>query len=120
MMTGNALVCFSLLAMLQLAGRGVGILEQPAPPQQAEAGSIWKLPILQLILSFADFRLLHIAQGLWGAPTAKPTTLLLLNAEPEKNKELHRWRTAEIPPGRIHWKRPHRRRALGGRDFGCF
>ena len=51
------------------------------------------------ILSFEDFRLLHIAQGFWGAPTAKPTTLLLLNADTIITA-LHRWRvTTELPKG---------------------
>ena len=49
------------------------------------------------------------SQGLWSAPTAKPTTLLLLNAD-EVISALHRWRvTVEIPKGDLWARIPHRR-----------
>jgi hypothetical protein len=39
--------------------------------------SIWRLPILRLLLQFPG-RLVHLSQGLFGAPSPKPTTFLVL------------------------------------------
>ena len=41
--------------------------------------SIWRLPVVQLLLTiFPKMRLLTMAQGLLGAPSPKPTSLMVL------------------------------------------
>ena len=40
--------------------------------------SIWRLPIVQLLLLPPSMRLVTFAQGLLGAPSPKPTTMMVL------------------------------------------
>ena len=76
----NVLLGFALLMMIHISGhRGLGILEHPAEPSGAESASIWKLPLVQLMLLFPAFQRLRLLQGLFSAFSAKPTELLLLN-----------------------------------------
>ena len=77
---GNVLLGFALLMLIHLAGHGgLGFLEHPAEPPGADSASIWKLPIMQLLLLLPNFKRLRLLQGLFGAFSAKPTELLLLN-----------------------------------------
>ena len=105
---GNLLMGFQLVAMAALACTGgVAILEHPAEPPEVSAASIWRTPIMQLLLQLPEFFQLTIAQGLWGAQSAKPTTLAVLNA-PDLGKTLHQSRvTMDLP-----------RRTSIGRDEG--
>ena len=95
---GNLLMGFQLVAMAALACTGgVAILEHPAEPPEVAAASIWRTPIMQLLLQLPEFCQLSIAQGLWGAQSAKPTTLAVLNA-PNLGKILHQSRvTMDLP-----------------------
>ena len=79
--TGNLLLLFTveLLIMLAYAG-GIGCLEHPAPPEDPTKASIWRLPIIIYLMTWPEFAFLTLSQGLWGAPSMKPTGLLLLNA----------------------------------------
>eukprot|EP00435_Cladocopium_sp_Y103_P047506 s1525_g14.t1 len=97
---GNLLMCFILEALVQiLCTGGVGLLEHPAAPDDEEAATIWRTPIMRLLLSFPECQLLTLAQGLWGAPSPKPTSLLLINA-PEMTSSLRRWQvTPDLPKG---------------------
>ena len=52
------------------------ILEHPAEPEQSDAPSIWKLPIVQVLLGLPGMRRLSLSQGLLGADSRKPTELL--------------------------------------------
>lgn len=97
---GNLLMGFQLIAMAALScSGGVAILEHPAAPPEEDKASIWRTPIMQLLLKLPEFFQLTIAQGLWGAQSAKPTTLAVLNA-PNLCRVLHQGRvTTELPHG---------------------
>jgi len=78
---------------------GTGLVEHPKDPEKDEMVSIWRLPVLRAILQLPNVRLVHLAQGLFGAPSAKPTTLMVLGMS-TLEKFLHENRvTREIPNG---------------------
>ena len=90
---GNLLMGFQLIAMAALSCTGgIAVLEHPAEPPEEGTASIWRTPIMQPLLQLPEFSKLTISQGLWGAQSAKPTTLAILNA-PDLYKVLH--------PGRV-------------------
>ena len=77
---GHILLGFSLHAMMLLAmADGLGILEHPGEPADESAASIWRLPLVQLLLRLPGFALRECAQGLFGAVSTKRTGLLTLN-----------------------------------------
>ena len=77
---GHILLGFSLHAMMLLAmADGLGILEHPGEPAEESAASIWRLPLVQLLLRLPGFALRECAQGLFGAVSTKRTGLLTLN-----------------------------------------
>eukprot|EP00435_Cladocopium_sp_Y103_P073809 s386_g45.t1 len=76
---GTILLGFALECLLALAMHsGCGLVEHPRASDDDDAVSIWKLPVVHLIMQFKDVRLIHLAQGLFGAPSPKPTSLLTL------------------------------------------
>ena len=97
---GNLLMGFQLIAMAALSCTGgIAVLEHPAEPPEAGIASIWRTPIMQLLLRLPEFSQLTISQGLWGAQSAKPTTLAILNA-PNLYQVLHQGRvTMDLPKG---------------------
>ena len=103
LLLGFALVCISALAMRS----GTGLVEHPKDPERDEMVSIWRLPVLRAILQLPNVRLIHLAQGLFGAPSAKPTTLMVLGMS-QLEKFLHANRvTQEIPTGASVGKDQH-------------
>ena len=77
---GNDLLSFSLLCVLFLAqSDGLAVLEHPAEPSKEDAPSIWRLPVLRFLGSLPKIQMITLCQGMLGAPTPKPTTLLALN-----------------------------------------
>ena len=61
--------------------------------------SIWRLFIVRLLLLLPNVRLVHLSQGLYGAPSAKPTTLLVLGM-PNLEQTLNAHRVAaDLPVG---------------------
>jgi len=71
---GNLLMGFQLIAMAALScAGGVAVLEHPATPPEEEAASIWRTPIMQLLLQLPDFTQITLAQGLWGAHAIRKT-----------------------------------------------
>ena len=95
---GNSLMGFQLTAVTDLfCSGGVALTEHPAEPKNSQSVSIWTTPILALLRSLPGFELIHLAQGLWGAKSAKPTSLLLLNA-PGFQQDLLQWRIAKDVP----------------------
>eukprot|EP00435_Cladocopium_sp_Y103_P033620 s203_g8.t1 len=52
---------------------------------------------MQIILTLPGFELIQLAQGLWGAKSPKPTSLLMLNA-PGFKQELRQWQEAKELP----------------------
>ena len=97
---GTLLLGFAFECIVALAlHSGTGFVEHPKDPEQAHMVSIWKLPILRMILTLPNLRLVHLAQGLFGAPSAKPTTLLVLGM-PTLEQTLHAHiLTANLPSG---------------------
>eukprot|EP00435_Cladocopium_sp_Y103_P029303 s270_g7.t1 len=79
-MDGNFLLgfCIEALVLLYVVG-GAGVLEHPAEPDEEEAASIWRLPVLQFMSSLPGFQQFTLAQGLLGADSTKSTGLLTLN-----------------------------------------
>ena len=95
---GNELLIFALQAFIELLfSGGCGLLEHPAPPPKPTSPSIWKLPVIQALQNHPAVETCRFAQGLLGAPTPKPTQLLLLNL-PNMILVLHQWRVCvELP-----------------------
>ena len=69
---GNLLLGFALECMMLLAlCGGAGVLEHPKEPEPEHMVSSWRLLIVQLLLLLPH-------EGLLGAPSPKPTALLVL------------------------------------------
>ena len=86
---GTILLGFAFECMLAMAMySGSGLLEHPKDSEDESTVSIWRLPILRLLLQFPGMRLIHLSQGLFGAPSPKPTTLLVLRL-PTLERSLH-------------------------------
>lgn len=100
-MDGHRLLAFSIICMILLDEiDGTGVLEHPAEPSDPDGPSIWKLPIIELLLTLPGFEKVTFAQGLLGADSAKSTTLLTLNM-PELPLHLRAHAiSAELPKGR--------------------
>ena len=98
--TGNELLTFTLL----MAGKvictgGSGVVEHPAEPEEPQAASIWKLPAMLALLQAPGVQRHRLCQGLFGAPSAKPTELLTINL-PRLPLHLQAWMTrSENPRG---------------------
>ena len=95
---GNVLLGFCLLALGELALQArAGILEHPAEPDDESMPSIWKLPIVQVLLGLPGMQRLCLSQGLLGADSMKPTELLSLNL-PTLPAAITQWRvTPDVP-----------------------
>ena len=98
---GTVLLGFALEAVLALAlHEGSGILEHPRDSGDPEAVSIWRLPAIQMLLQLPEMRLIHLAQGLYGAPSPKPTTFLTLRL-PHLERCLHQGMLSKKLPAGI-------------------
>ena len=95
LLLGFALECMTLLAIYA----GMGVLEHPKDPEIDYMVSIWRLPIVQLILLLPNTRMITMAQGLLGAPSPKPTSLLVVGLSGlEDDLRGHRL-TPDLPQG---------------------
>ena len=84
--------------MLALAlHEGAGILEHPKDSEDPDAVSIWRLPVVQALLQIPGMRLVNLSQGLYGAPSPKPTTLLTLRM-PHLERCLHQGMLSKCLP----------------------
>lgn len=95
---GNALLTVSLLmacAMVKVGGHGV--LEHPAEPDAPELATIWRLPIVLALMQAPGVCRHRVAQGLYGAPSRKPTDLLVINM-PTLPMAFRDWRLRADPP----------------------
>lgn len=99
-MIGTLLLGFAFECLAALATQsGVGILEHPKDPERPDYVSIWRLAILRMLLTLPNMRLVSMSQGLYGAPSPKPTTFLVLGL-PTLEAELHRHMlTGQLPCG---------------------
>ena len=73
------------------------MLEHPAPPSNEASATIWRTPLVQLLLQLPGFDLIQLAQGLCGAESPKPTALLVPNA-PDMRPTLRQWRVSSDLP----------------------
>ena len=95
---GNELMGFMLESFAELSCTGgVAVLEHPAAPQATHSVSIWRTPIMQVFLQLPGCELIQLSQGLWGAKSPKPTSLLVLNA-PDMRSHLRKWQIAKDLP----------------------
>ena len=95
---GNVLLCFAIEALCNLAlTGGIGLLEHPCEPEDESLASIWRLFVMHVLLQIPGVQLLRVAQGLYGAPSPKPTDLLIVNM-PNFRHDLHGWRLAKELP----------------------
>ena len=77
---GNELLCFAILVIIELIlVNGFALLEHPAEPEDQQAASIWRLPILRALSELPQVQIIRFAQGLMGSASAKPTNILTLN-----------------------------------------
>ena len=77
---------------------GFALLEHPAEPCDGPlAASIWRLPLIRLLQELPNVELIRFCQGLMGAPSPKPTNLLLLNL-PQLMMSLHQHRVRTENP----------------------
>ena len=108
---GNHLLCFSLEMLFRLAiVRAYGVLEHPEMPEDESMPSIWRLDVMQWLLQMPGVNSFGFSQGLLGAPTPKPTRLLVLNMDGLMG-ELRRHHLCADPP---------RRSAIGKDTDGCW
>ena len=99
-MLGTLLLGFAFEYLAALATRsGAGLLEHPKDPERPDYVSIWRLAILRMLLTLPNMRLVSVSQGLFGAPSPKPTTFLVLGLKTLET-ELHRHLlTGQLPSG---------------------
>ena len=98
LMVGRELLMFSfqLVAILACTS-GFAVLEHPSEPSEKEAASIWKLPTAQFLLNLPCVQRLEFSQGLMGAFSKKPATLMTLNL-PDLMRTLHCHRVTSLIP----------------------
>ena len=113
----NVLLLFTILLQLYcwIAGRWF-VLEHPKEPDPAEYASIWRLPIMRLLLGLPGYRRFLIYQGLYGGLSPKPTHLLFTHAPANLDVIALRMRTTSMPAavkmGRVKGERFYRTAAL--------
>ena len=100
---GNLLLLFTIEMLIHLAVQGgVGAMEHPAPPNDDALASVWHLLIIRYLCTWPEFLRIELAQGLWGANSPKPTSLLLLNL-PDMPQVLRHWQNHQVSPcGQVH------------------
>ena len=110
--TGNFLLSFALVAFMEVAIiNGFAILEHPAEPEHRPcAASIWRLPVVRMMLALPNVQRIRIAQGLLGSATPKPTHLLTANL-PNLMLDCHSCRVRTELPCKV---------AIGTDSRGCW
>ena len=95
---GNDLLGFTLTAFLFLFCTGnMGIVGHPAEPPDADDASIWRLPLVTVLLRLPGVALEKLWQGLFGAETTKPTFFMIVKC-PHFVSCLHPCMLASEPP----------------------
>ena len=94
---GNDLLGFCILMLVALlVTDGSGLMEHPKEPDDQTLASVWRLPLLRFLSTLPNVQTVDLAQGLLGAPSAKPTRLLTIRM-PSLMSELH----AHRPTGHV-------------------
>ena len=97
-LVANLLMFFSLACFLiQLRLRLFGMLEHPAPSRRPDRPSIWRTQLWKLIERFECARVL-VHQGLFGAPSPKPTCLAFCPSRPWLESELRQYQSTNVMP----------------------
>ena len=97
-LTGNQLLLFSFHMMLLLyVTGGYGALEHPAPPKDEEKASIWRTSLALFLCSLPGVKRIDFAQGLLGAKSPKPKSILSLNL-PDLVDQIWRGRVCDELP----------------------
>ena len=95
---GNQLLLFSFRMMVLLHATGaVGALEHPAPPATPTSASIWRAEIALLLSRLPGFERIDFAQGLLGAKSPKPTSILALHL-PDLARQIRQGRVRDDLP----------------------
>eukprot|EP00438_Fugacium_kawagutii_P016306 Skav208509 [mRNA] locus=scaffold1658:227826:228617:- [translate_table: standard] len=94
---GNLLLGFAVVAMwMMVLHGGLGLLEHPADLGD-DSVSIWKLPVLEMLIRMPSVQLLTVCQGYFGSESLKPTGLLAVRL-PELQTFLAQWRLTQRAP----------------------
>ncbi len=98
-LVGNRLLGIAVYFMVLCWVAGVyGVLEHPALPKNSTNPSIWRLPVLQLLMRQQQILKTTIYQGFYGAKSPKPTDLLLIHPPEDYQEILMRHRICEQLP----------------------
>eukprot|EP00435_Cladocopium_sp_Y103_P056434 s522_g19.t1 len=101
---GNLLLTFTAEAFLRLAfAGGCAVVEHPREPDEPDLASIWKLPFFQFLCSLHGVELLSLNQGLLGAASPKPTSLLTLNL-PGLGRTVVAHQVTKVLPRGVHFQ----------------
>ena len=85
---GNLLLFVAIqFAYVSWAYGSMMALEHPAEPESEYSVSIWKLPIIMFLMKQPSVRRWRLYQGHFGAPSAKPTDMLLIHP-PDNYREV--------------------------------
>ena len=83
---GNILMGFQLVAMAALACTGgIAVVEHPAESPNPDDASIWRTPIMQLLLALPECESFTLAQGLWGGAIVETDDFGCAQRTPIKN-----------------------------------
>ena len=86
---GNDLLGIAInLAIVALIAGAYFFLEHPKCPPETEAASIWLIPLVRWLLIQPGVSIHHVWQGHYGAPSPKPTSLMMCNAPPGVPRKL--------------------------------
>ena len=97
--TANILLHFAVMfhVVMWLKGRWQ-TLEHPKEPFDANFASIWKLPLIRLLLGLPGFTKKLIWQGFYQGLSPKPTELLMSHPPASYDALALRMRTSALPP----------------------
>eukprot|EP00435_Cladocopium_sp_Y103_P042425 s1518_g11.t1 len=97
-LTGNQLLLFAFRLMVQLfLVGGCGAIEHPGLPLRDESASIWKTFLALLLSRLPGIQRIDFSQGLLGAKSHKPTSILALNL-PQLAVHIWQGRLCADPP----------------------
>eukprot|EP00438_Fugacium_kawagutii_P013818 Skav210609 [mRNA] locus=scaffold234:170544:179860:- [translate_table: standard] len=99
--TSNVLMTFTIeLAVLTILFGGCGMVEHPAPPEDEQAPSIWRQPIMHLLCQLPCSSWIHLDQGRLGAASKKPTSLLAIRM-PTLAARVQEWALTNKSPSTV-------------------
>eukprot|EP00438_Fugacium_kawagutii_P027568 Skav206272 [mRNA] locus=scaffold888:387625:392637:+ [translate_table: standard] len=101
LLVGNELLEFTIETLLATWFVGhIYLFEHPEEPDRTDAASVWRLPIMQFLLQLPEIRRSSVRQGLFGAPSSKPTCLVHL-AMPHFDELMATWQLCDVVPATV-------------------